>query len=100
MIESTCSVVDVSTMLPIFTGETGRCLTIVREYNRWYCMYLNKPIKPLKYFAMNFHSVYNALQNYGRRADYNLSTAELNPDKGYWVALELPGKIYNKPSTI
>lgn len=98
MTQTICSVVDGSTMLPFFTGEIDRALTIAREYNRWYCKYLNNPFKPLKYFVMNFENVFQSIQTV-RWSTYNITTGEFNPLKKMKL-VESNDVVYPTPKTI
>lgn len=75
-------VFDISNGNIIFEADITWALDVAIGYNHYYCL----PNKQLKYFVMNFITVFNSImQNNG--ASYNLHTRTLNPDAGYMVAI-------------
>lgn len=75
-------VFDISNGQFIFEADENWAATVAYGYNHQYCL----PNKPIKYFVMNFISVFDSIKaNNG--ASYNLHTRTLNPDSGYMVAI-------------
>lgn len=88
-------VFDISNGNLIFEGDKSWASDVATGYNHYYCL----PNKPIKYFIMNFLSVFDSIKE-SNGASYNLHTRELNPTTGYMVAIPGFEKSFDIPDTL